>query len=101
MKRNRDGTIQKGTVLNPQGRPKGSLNKVSADVKELIREYVESELKNAGSLIEKLNPKDRLDILCKLLPYVMTKKKAEEEIPKNRIVTISFADPKPKPKQIS
>lgn len=94
MSRNADGTLKKGAVLNPKGRPRGSLNKVSSDVRELISQYIENELANAGALLEKLEPKERLDILCKLLPYVMTKKK-EEESQNDKVVTITFVDPKP------
>ena len=40
-KSNRDarGRLLKGCVLNPKGRPKGSPNKVSAEVREVFGEY--------------------------------------------------------------
>lgn len=60
-------------VRNANGRPKGSLNKTSVQTKKIIEKLVSSELKNIDSLLEQLDPKERLDALIKLLPYVIPK----------------------------
>lgn len=89
--RNENGTIKKGTVLNPKGRPKGSVNRTTAELKELVKTYVEGELEQADSLLNELTAKERLDILCKMLPYVMPKQ--QEINPKDsKEITISFID---------
>jgi len=82
MERNKNGTISKGTVLNPKGRPKGTPNKTTAEMKDLIKTFVEQEIETADDLLEQLTPKERLDILCKLLPYVLPR---QSEV-KNEIV---------------
>jgi len=60
-------------VRNANGRPKGSLNKTSVQTKKIIEKLVSNELKNIDSLLEQLDPKDRIDALIKLLPYVIPK----------------------------
>jgi len=53
-----------------KGRPLNSKNKNTAEIKELIRNVVGKELDQVEKLLGKLEPKDRLDIIVKLLPYV-------------------------------
>lgn len=73
----------KGT-RNVNGRPKGALNKTSSQTKKIIENIVSCELENIDSLLEKLEPKDRVDALIKLLPYVVARK-TQIEIEKNDI----------------
>ncbi|MET3730706.1 hypothetical protein [Moheibacter stercoris] len=91
MVRNKNGTVKKGTVLNPKGRPKGTPNKTTAELKELIKTFVESEIEEAENLLIELTPKERLDILCKLLPYVLPKQ-TELISDSDRTVTINFKE---------
>ena len=60
-------------IRNNEGRPKGSLNKTSVQTKKLIEKLVASELKGIDSLLEKLEPKERVDAIIKLLAYVIPK----------------------------
>lgn len=62
----------KGT-RNENGRPKGAMNKTTAQTKKIIEKIVSSELKNVDALLQQLEPKERLDALIKLLPYVVPK----------------------------
>lgn len=71
--RNKDGTIKKGVVLNPKGRPKGSLNRTTSELKEAIKTILDTELEKVQEHLEQLEPKERLDFMTKLLPYVMPK----------------------------
>jgi len=73
MDRNKNGTLKTGTVLNPSGRPKGMPNKTTTEMKELIKSFVERELDEVDDLLKQLTAKDRLDVLCKLIPYVIPK----------------------------
>lgn len=91
MVRNKNGTVKKGTVLNPKGRPKGTPNKTTAELKELIKTFVENEIEEAENLLIELTPKERLDILCKLLPYVLPKQ-TELISDSDRTVTINFKE---------
>ena len=60
-------------VRNANGRPKGSLNKTSVQTKKIIEKLVASELKNIDSLLEQLDPKERVNALIKLLAFVIPK----------------------------
>lgn len=72
-KRNKDGTIKKGVVLNPKGRPKGSLNRTTSELKEAIKTILDTELEKVQEHLEQLEPKERLEFIAKLLPYVVPK----------------------------
>lgn len=62
----------KGT-RNINGRPKGAVNKTSAETKELLQKIVSNELDNITDLLSKLEPKERIDAVIKLLPYIVPK----------------------------
>lgn len=72
-KRNTNGTIKKGVVLNPTGRPKGTPNKTTFELKEVIKTIIDDELEKIHEHLEQLEPKERLDFITKLLPYVIPK----------------------------
>lgn len=56
------------------GRQKGTPNKLSSTIKDKIHAVVTAELENFESLLALIDdPKDRIDALCKLLPYVVPK----------------------------
>lgn len=88
--------FQKGQSGNPNGRPKGSENKVSSTVKEKIEQLLE------GYPIEKMqedlnslkNPKDRLNIALSLMEFI-TPKMARTELQtdfENKIIEVGFDD---------
>ena len=86
-----NGTIKKGTVLNPHGRPKGATNRTTKELRQIVKNYIENELETVDELLDKLTPKERLDILCKMLPYVMPKQLEVKEYEETEII-ISFKD---------
>lgn len=55
------------------GRAKGTPNKLTADIRDLISEFVRGEIDHLerGSLT--LSTKERIDMIAKLLPYVLPK----------------------------
>jgi hypothetical protein len=55
------------------GRPKGALNKNAKQVKDLLTDIVSNEMESLSERINQLSDKERLDILVKLLPYIMPK----------------------------
>jgi hypothetical protein len=58
---------------NLNGRPKGAVNKTTAETKELIQKIVSKELETVTDLLEKLEPKERIDALIKLMNFVIPK----------------------------
>ncbi len=88
-KRNKDGTIKKGIVLNPKGRPKGSLNRTTTELKDAIKTIIDAELENVQEHLESLEPKERLDFIAKLLPYVVPKQsEVKNENNNNNVLVI-------------
>ena len=73
MERNKNGTVKKGVVLNPKGRPKGTPNKSTVELKEAIKTILDSEIGKIQKHLNQLEPKERLEIIIKLLPYILPK----------------------------
>lgn len=60
------------------GRKKGTPNKVSLEIREKIQEIIYDEMENISSALESVresNPSMYLNIVVKLLNYVLPKKK--------------------------
>jgi hypothetical protein len=55
------------------GRAKGTPNRTTTETKELLQSIVSKELDNVAVLLEKLEPKERIDAIIKLLPYIVPK----------------------------
>jgi hypothetical protein len=60
------------------GRPKGAMNKNNKRAKQIISEVLLDELANIKQLLNELSPVERAYVICKLLPYVVTKEKHDE-----------------------
>ena len=89
--RNKDGTLKKGVVLNPKGRGQGTPNRTTAELKAAIKLFVDAELENVQDLLSELTPKERLDVLCKLIPYVLPKQ-TELVTDNSKEIIISFKE---------
>ena len=59
--------MRKGKTNNPNGRPKGSPNKVTSDVKAFITDIIESNRETIVSDLQALEPYQRLTILERLM----------------------------------
>ncbi|MBO0937911.1 hypothetical protein J2I47_15240 [Fibrella sp. HMF5335] len=46
------------------------------DLRETLKALMQKEIENLPHLLESLEPKDRLNIVCKMLPYVFPKVEA-------------------------
>lgn len=63
----------KGQTGNPNGRPKGTPNRITADLREFIGLLLCSNLKQFKADFEHLEGKDRLIIMERLLSYALPK----------------------------
>jgi len=70
--------------INRDGRPKGSKNKTQKELRETIKEILEIEFEKISELFANLEPEKRINLLIKLIPYVLPK--LESESKKNEIV---------------
>jgi hypothetical protein len=63
--------FQPGQVANPNGRPKGSPNKVTTLMKETMYEIFMNNKDKIQQDLNDVEAKDRLNFLAKLFPYFM------------------------------
>jgi len=69
---------KKGQVHNPRGRPKGAINNVSKEVKEIMADILKKRLKNIHERLDSCEPKDELQFLAKISEFVVSKPAAEQ-----------------------
>ncbi|WP_206081816.1 hypothetical protein [Maribellus sediminis] len=55
------------------GRKKGTPNKVTGTVREMITKSISKELESLPVLFSQLEPKEKMDALIKLMPYIIPK----------------------------
>ncbi len=63
----------KGKTGNPNGRTKGTPNRITIEFREFIKELLNENLEQIRDDYKSLEPKDRLLITEKLLSYVLPK----------------------------
>jgi len=66
--------LRKGMTNNINGRPVGSQNKVSADLKQLITDFLNYNWATLQDDFDQLTPKERVYFREKLLQYDVAKK---------------------------
>ena len=49
---------------------------LSGDLRETLKVLMQKEIEQLPELLESLEPKDRLNIICKMLPYVFPRMEA-------------------------
>lgn len=55
------------------GRKAGTPNKVTTELRETLKAVLDAELVTITATLDKLTPKDRLDVVLRLMPYCMPK----------------------------
>ena len=55
------------------GRQRGTSNKLTGTVKEMITQFVETEIRHLPGLLKQMEPKEKADLIIKLLPYIVPK----------------------------
>jgi hypothetical protein len=68
--------FQKGISGNPQGRPKGTANKVSMQLREMITDFLENNFEQIQKDFKKLQPREKAKVYCDLLQYGLPKLQA-------------------------
>ncbi|WP_099465544.1 hypothetical protein [Parabacteroides provencensis] len=61
----------KGKTGNPLGKPKGTKNKTTIQMKEIITGFVENKLSDVMDAFDSLEPKDKVSAFTSLLKYVI------------------------------
>lgn len=70
--------FQPGRSGNPNGKPKGAENKVTKEIRGKIALILNNNIDKVQTDLDKLEPKDRLNILLQLVKYVTPQLKAIE-----------------------
>ena len=68
--------LKKGQTNNAAGRPAGKPNRVTSDLKKWIECLINRNLSKMENDLDKLEPKDRLVILERLLQYTIPKQQS-------------------------
>ncbi|MDC3337657.1 hypothetical protein OAW23_07285 [Flavobacteriales bacterium] len=55
------------------GRAKGTPNKLTKELRSVLKEVVYNELRRIEERLDELEPKQRLELVIKLMPYVFPK----------------------------
>jgi len=55
------------------GREKGTPNRLTKELRTLLKDILYKELEEIQQRLELLKPKERLELLIKLMPYVLPK----------------------------
>lgn len=65
------------------GRTKGTPNKITSEIKETLKEVLSNEIENLPHRLSELDVKDRLDVLVKLIPYILPKENEQIDFKEN------------------
>lgn len=63
----------KGHTNNPNGRPPGSKNKTTEEIRQIVKNLVSSNVKQLKKDLSELTPKERVEAVTKLLAFVLPK----------------------------
>ena len=65
--------FKKGESGNPSGRPKGSINKITYELRGLIADFLNKNFDKITLDFDSLQPKERLKYYCELLQFGLPK----------------------------
>ena len=55
------------------GRQKGTPNKLTKEIRTVLKDLIYKELDEIQEHLDSLEPKQRIEVVIKLIPYVLTK----------------------------
>ena len=63
--------MEKGKTNNPNGRPKGSPNKITGELRESMKTFLDGNFKLIVRDFKKLKPEKRIELYERFLKYVL------------------------------
>jgi len=55
------------------GRTTGTPNQTTKEIRVILKDVINNELLNVETLLGEMTPKERLEVIIKLIPYVLPK----------------------------
>ena len=55
------------------GRQKGTPNRLTKELRTILKNVLYNELENIEQLLESLEPKERVELVIKLIPFILPK----------------------------
>ena len=71
--------FEKNVSGNPKGKPKGAVNKTTRELREIINEFLSKNLDKIQDDFDKLEPKEKLLFIDKMLKHILPPKVEEVE----------------------
>jgi hypothetical protein len=65
--------LKKGSTNNPNGRPKGSQNKINENLREVLTNIVYENVQSLKDDLKLLSPKDRVSLMLKIVDITLPK----------------------------
>lgn len=72
--------MEKGKTNNPNGRPKGTPNKITTTVRHWIIDILNDNREQFIKDLNTLEPANRVEVILKLLPYILPKVVNADEV---------------------
>jgi len=70
--------LPKGRTNNKKGRPKGTPNKITKEIRLKIDQFITDKISEIDEIWQELEPKDKFTFLSKLLEYAVPKLRSQE-----------------------
>ena len=62
---------KKGTINNPNGRPKGKPNRTTDELRAVLQNFIDNNMESLQADYDALEPKDRLNFIERLLKHIL------------------------------
>ena len=68
------------------GRQAGTPNKLTSEIKEILGQFLQKEIDSIPDYFKEIEPKEKLEIITKLLPFVVPRQRAFDEGSNNKLL---------------
>jgi len=84
--------MPKGTTNNPKGRPKGTPNKVTGQLRESIADFIEGNFAEVVKTWQQMEPRDKLTFYRDLIQFVIPKMQSADITSHNEMTAEEATD---------